>query len=284
MDKKNWDVFISHASEDKDSIVRELAEFLSRVGVRVWYDEFTLEVGDSLTRKIDEGLIYSNFGVVIISEAFLKKRWTDYEYRSLLTKDDKGKKIILPVWHGVNRDDIIEFSLYLADKVALDTSNISVNEVASKILAVVRPDIYKNLCRILLMKKKLREATTEHVERSQLTWGEKQRNSLSEQQINRIKGYCFSIGLYLDSDFKQAVECLLYDHLPEREIQVWEAMNVAFNEFILHENISDQILKKEIANHLLMFSIGMIPEQSILSEEQLLNLSTFWAKSVKGLG
>lgn len=50
---KKWDVFISHSSEDKDSIVRELANLLDKLGVKVWYDEFSLKVGDSLTQKID---------------------------------------------------------------------------------------------------------------------------------------------------------------------------------------------------------------------------------------
>jgi hypothetical protein len=49
-------LFISHASEDKEDFVRPLAETLQQLGVKVWYDEFTLKVGDSLRRKIDSGL------------------------------------------------------------------------------------------------------------------------------------------------------------------------------------------------------------------------------------
>lgn len=57
-----WDVFISHASEDKESFVHPLAEELTRLGVRVWYDKFTLKLGDSLLEKIDYRLRYSRFG------------------------------------------------------------------------------------------------------------------------------------------------------------------------------------------------------------------------------
>ena len=65
-----YDVFISHATEDKDDIVRPLAEALINQNLRVWYDEFELRLGDSLRRKIDVGLTQSRFGIVVLSHAF----------------------------------------------------------------------------------------------------------------------------------------------------------------------------------------------------------------------
>ena len=50
-----WDIFISHESEDKKEIARPLAEALRQAGLRVWYDEFVLKPGDSLSLKIREG-------------------------------------------------------------------------------------------------------------------------------------------------------------------------------------------------------------------------------------
>ena len=88
-----WDLFISHASEDKEDLVRPLAEELVKYGVNVWYDEFSLELGDSLTASIDKGLIDSKFGLLIISPAFFQKRWTEYELKSLLTKEINGGKV-----------------------------------------------------------------------------------------------------------------------------------------------------------------------------------------------
>lgn len=88
---KEWDVFISHASEDKNDFVRELAKKLTNLNIKVWYDEFTLELGDSLISSIDFGLSKSNFGIIVISKSFLDKKWTDYEYKSLITKEEKGK-------------------------------------------------------------------------------------------------------------------------------------------------------------------------------------------------
>src|SRR4051812_39226225 len=95
------DVFISHASEDKDSFVRELAAELSRLGLSVWYDEWTLKVGDSLRRTIDEGLAGCNFGVVVLSPYFLRKNWPRAELDGLFAREMHGSKVILPVYHQI---------------------------------------------------------------------------------------------------------------------------------------------------------------------------------------
>lgn len=67
------DVFISHAWEDKAAVARPLADALVTRGYEVWYDEFTLKLGDSLRAKIDEGLRSARFAVVILSPSFITK-------------------------------------------------------------------------------------------------------------------------------------------------------------------------------------------------------------------
>jgi hypothetical protein len=57
------------ATEDKDALVRPLAEVLRERGLAVWYDEFELRLGDSLRRKIDAGPARSRFGVAVLSPA-----------------------------------------------------------------------------------------------------------------------------------------------------------------------------------------------------------------------
>lgn len=116
-----WDVFICHAHEDK-AFVRELANALATAGIRVWYDEFALRVGDNLRQSIDRGLAGSRFGIVILSHAFFQKRWTQYELNGLVEKDLE-RKVILPIWHGIERQEIMKFSPSLADKVAVKSSN-----------------------------------------------------------------------------------------------------------------------------------------------------------------
>jgi hypothetical protein len=135
---KTYDVFISHASEDKDAIVRDLAHGLQQRGLEVWYDEFALRVGDSLRRKIDVGLTTSRFGVVVLSPYFFAKNWSQYELDGLVTREMTGERqIILPIWHNVTRDDVVGYSPSLADKVALRTSDASVEDIAAEIADVV---------------------------------------------------------------------------------------------------------------------------------------------------
>jgi len=97
------DVFISHASEDKDVIARPIAEELLRRGRSVWFDEFELTLGDSLRRSIDRGLAESRFGLVILSPSFFAKQWPQRELDGLTTREIAGStKVILPVWHEVD--------------------------------------------------------------------------------------------------------------------------------------------------------------------------------------
>lgn len=140
--QKHWDVFISHASEDKDSFARPLAETLRRLGVLVWYDEFSLRVGDSLSESIGRGLASSRFAIVVISPHFLGKHWTKYELRGLTLRDVKEGRVVLPVWHGVTEEQVSAFNPALADKVAINTADLSAQDIAIKLLFEVRPDLY----------------------------------------------------------------------------------------------------------------------------------------------
>jgi hypothetical protein len=273
---KKWDVFISHSSEDKDTVVRELANLLKKLGLNVWYDEFTLKIGDSLTQKIDEGLIDSNYGIIIISKAFLNKKWTDYEYRSLLSKEDNFKKVILPIWHNITQDEIKGFSLYLADKFALDTKKNDIQEIAKKLLEIIRPDLYQNFSRLMLYKKMISEAKPENAKVDDLIWGEKQREFLSPRQVNRIKNFYYSIGQEFETSLQDTLNCYLYDHNPEREIQTWEIMNVTFIEFVRQENIESKDKRKEIAKQLVLMSMGTLSEDTKLTVEELERLYEIW--------
>lgn len=134
---KEYDVFISHASEDKEDVVRPLAKSLKEKGVSVWYDEFELKIGDSLRRKIDQGLSKSRFGIVVISRAFIKKGWTNYELDGLMTKAISGEQILLPIWHDITKQEVIDYSPSLADKVARNTSQETVEEIAEEIAEMI---------------------------------------------------------------------------------------------------------------------------------------------------
>lgn len=129
-----WDVFISHATEDKENFVRPLALALRAYGLQVWYDEFALSLGDSLSESIGRGLANSRFGIVVLSPQFFQKKWTHRELRGLIGRDVHEEKIILPLWHKVSRADVSAFNPALADIVALDTSILTLSEIVEKII------------------------------------------------------------------------------------------------------------------------------------------------------
>ena len=135
---REFDVFISHASEDKDAVVRPLAHALQAAGLSVWYDEFALRIGDSLRRKIDAGLARSRFGIVVLSQAFFGKGWPEYELDGLVTRAVTGEQILLPIWHNVSKQEVIRYSPSLADKLARNTATHTVEEIADEIAEVVK--------------------------------------------------------------------------------------------------------------------------------------------------
>jgi hypothetical protein len=132
-----YDVFISHASEDKADVARPLAMHLQGLGLKVWLDELELTLGDSLRRKIDQGLSRSRYGLVILSPGFFSKEWPNKELDGLVAREDGRAKVILPVWHNVSSADIIKFSPTLAVKLAVSTS-LGLAHVADRVFDAVR--------------------------------------------------------------------------------------------------------------------------------------------------
>jgi len=138
---KTWDVFISHASEDKDDVARPLANALETEGVTVWLDEVEMTIGDSLRRKIDRGIRSSRFAAVVFSPEFFAKGWTQYELDGIVTKTVAGGQNLLPVWHNVTKAEVMAHSPSLADKVARSTATHTVEEIAREIATVVRGEL-----------------------------------------------------------------------------------------------------------------------------------------------
>ena len=133
------DVFICHASEDKDGVARPLAQQLTSAGLNVWYDEFSLHLGDSLRESIDRGLIGSRFGIVILSPHFFSKRWPQAELNGLFAKESiSGAKMIIPIWHNITQAEVAQHSPILADRVAAST-NIGLDMVLERVMDTVEP-------------------------------------------------------------------------------------------------------------------------------------------------
>jgi Domain of unknown function (DUF1883)/TIR domain len=139
---REWDVFISYASEDKTDIARPLYEALTGFGVTVWFDDAELHIGDSLRRRIDQGLANSAFGVVIFSTAFFAKGWPQYELDGIVTRSVAGEQNLLPIWHKVSKDEVRAQSPSLADKVARSTTDFTAAQIAEEIARRVRLDLF----------------------------------------------------------------------------------------------------------------------------------------------
>jgi len=136
-DESKWDVFISHATEDKP-YVTPLAKALEAAGVQVWIDERILEWGDDLRPAIDQGLTSCRYGIVVFSKAFLRKRkWTEHELNSLFARERLGKKLILPIWHDITRDELTRYSPAFADRLAMDSSKHTNTDIVERLLVML---------------------------------------------------------------------------------------------------------------------------------------------------
>lgn len=133
------DVFLSHASEDKDEIARPLKDSLEAKGISVWFDELNIKLGQSIRQEIESGIASCRFGVVIVSPDFFKKQWTQAELDALFgRKMNSGENLILPVWHRVSKDEVLKHSPLLAGILALNSSLHTIEEMANQIADVIQ--------------------------------------------------------------------------------------------------------------------------------------------------
>jgi hypothetical protein len=277
-----FDAFISHTSTDKDAIARPLAKKLSDYGLKIWFDEFTLEVGDSLLESIDKGLANSQFGIVILSKAFLEKGWTKYELKGLLTREIGNNKVVLPVWHNINRDEIVEISPTLADKFALNTSIQSIDEITIKLIQVIRPDIFENLARYVSWQRIKAESKIEYKKLGELKPAPIRHETLPENLRLRLKLVYEIIKEALDIPFSQFVQNFQRDMHPQDELVIWERIAVAYLGLIEGKNLT----KKE-QTHIFgeLLSISMLPKEALVEklrngDENEVNFINAYVKAV----
>jgi hypothetical protein len=135
--KYQYDVFISHAVEDKIAVANDLDKALRAKGLEVWYSGKELSIGDELTETIHEGLDQSRFGVVIISPTYLQKVWALGEYFRL--KQRRGKAV-LPVFYDITPQEIGKLYPPMADLVGVSMS-AGMDVVVEKLYRVIKGDL-----------------------------------------------------------------------------------------------------------------------------------------------
>lgn len=133
-----YDVFVSHASEDKEDFVDEFCSKLNALNIKVWYDTMSIKWGDSLRTKIDDGLRNSKYGVVVISPSFINKGWTQYELEGLFQIEMTGGKTILPIWHNITKKEVQDFSPTLSGRKALTTAIMTPSEIAEEFVKLLQ--------------------------------------------------------------------------------------------------------------------------------------------------
>ncbi|TQM80991.1 TIR domain-containing protein [Saccharothrix saharensis] len=135
-DQSTWDVFISHAHEDKIGFVRPLATALREAGLRVWYDEYTMVPGDSIRESIDKGIQRSQAGLLVMSPYFFRKFWTKQEVNGLFSMAAGQGTRLIPVLHGLDHEEFTRHSPMLADRYAI-RSEVGVDAVVDGVLRAV---------------------------------------------------------------------------------------------------------------------------------------------------
>lgn len=133
--ESSFDVFLSYASPD-DEFVESLARALQDQGLRVWYPRDQLKPGANITETIADGLARSRYGVVVLSPAFFRGSWPQKELGALTSRESQGEEVILPIWHGVDLNDVRAHAAPLADKLAMNGDTETMQEMASKIATV----------------------------------------------------------------------------------------------------------------------------------------------------
>lgn len=140
--EEEYDVFVSHAWEDKEEFVDEFVDELKKQGLKVWYDTNKLKWGDSMREKIDKGLAKSRYGVVVLSPNYIaeNKYWTKAELNGLFQIESINGKVILPIWHNLTKKQIVEYSPIIADRKAMTTASMTAEEIAVQLKELFTPE------------------------------------------------------------------------------------------------------------------------------------------------
>lgn len=250
-----WDLFISHASEDKSNFVDPLANRLKDLAVRVWYDRFVLTPGDRLTEKIAEGLAQCRCGVLVLSKAFIGKPWTRYEVSGLVNRFVEEGTRLIPIWLDVARSDVAAFNPALADLFSISGSPNAIDDCAMEILRVVRPQLHENLsllnaldrAKVTVEKRSISEVKTE---------GPIRHHDLAPEFLLRLQNIWFATRDVFPISLAKTIENFQKDLRPEKEATAMERLVSALNITMDILKSQDLVLRKKAWHVLISFSVG----------------------------
>jgi hypothetical protein len=264
---RQFDVFIAHASEDKQDLVRPLAARLDKYRALVWYDEFMLRAGDSLIAKIDEGLARSNYGVLVLSPDFLGKPWPEYERQGLTARDvDRGGSVLIPIWHGVTVEQVRAFSPTLAQRLALRTDDLSIDELTLRILELVRPDLAEGPLRLAAFERLLVSARVKIAPVDSILRSDRRHARLETPLLRRLRLIHGALFEVQKRSWDDVLDDFLRELYPEREIEVWESIAALYLQIVREYSIEDAAGKREVFALLLTGSTGAIDASAVVCD------------------
>ncbi|MFB8207784.1 toll/interleukin-1 receptor domain-containing protein [Streptomyces sp. NPDC056010] len=257
MPGKKHALFISHAFEDKEDLVRPLAVALEQLDVRVWYDEFSLSLGDSLSASIDRGLKESRYCLIVISPNFIKKSWTEYEFRSLLTLELGERKRILPLWHNIGRPEVLNYSPQLADRFAISTQGYTPGALALAVLKVVEPKKFETINRRSITQRLLAEGKLPLADAGALRHRDPG-PPLTISQLSRVRLIHETLFEVWPQAWEEAVEGFRRDSLAgrDKEIAIWEAISGTYLRTCRNFDL-DIHQRKNLLSQLTLLSMGI---------------------------
>lgn len=140
---EKYDVFISHAWEDKEGFVDEFVAELEKLGIKVWYDRQRIKWGDSMRARIDDGLKKSKFGIAVISPDYIAdgKYWTKAELDGLFQLESVNEKMLLPIWHNITKQQVMNYSPIIASKLAMTTASMTAGEIAIEMKSLLSDEV-----------------------------------------------------------------------------------------------------------------------------------------------
>jgi hypothetical protein len=262
-DHREWDAFISYASEDKAEIAVPLAEILQSEGLHVWFDKFELRPGDSISQSIEEGLANSNVGIVILSQTSLRKNWTKYEVAALKQLYINFGKRIIPIWKDIGPNELRRTDPGLLDIRALSTKDLSTEEIAYEIISVANPKLLSRLNARSTWKAFQKTASIKSIPLKDLKPGPHQRQKLSAHNLSRIRVLHSVFREILHDKLETWIDNFCRDINYEEEILVWEttaALLLDWTSSVGSSNISKQE-RRRMYEVIFKLTSGFPPEE-----------------------
>lgn len=144
---EEYDVFVSHAWEDKEGFVDEFVAELEKLDIKVWYDKQRIKWGDSMRARIDDGLKKSKFGIAVISPDYIAegKYWTKAELDGLFQLESVNGKMLLPIWHNITKQQVMNYSPIIASKLAMTTASMTAEEIAKEMQSLLSDEVEEEI-------------------------------------------------------------------------------------------------------------------------------------------